>query len=165
MYASVELSQSSAPNSGRCLAAASMHPASSSGTDFVGCDAGAATKKSQERWRGRLDRIPDQATLRGRRFGAGAEPKSRVPERSENSRARKEALLVATACCQPPKGRAGWTLKLLAGAIVKLTDHNSLSHETDFGDRWRKMTSNPGAKTCGAFRRSMANTSPAWRTS
>src|SRR5882757_1573135 len=26
------------------------------------------------------------------------------------------------------------------------------------------MTSNPGAKTCGAFHRSMANTSPAWRT-
>src|SRR5882672_794020 len=26
------------------------------------------------------------------------------------------------------------------------------------------MTSNPGAKTCGAFRRSMANTSPGWRT-
>jgi len=43
---------------------------------------------------------------------------------------KEEALLVATACARPPKGRARWTLKLLAGAIVKLTDHNSLSHET-----------------------------------
>src|SRR6267378_2373394 len=43
---------------------------------------------------------------------------------------KEEALLVATACANPPKGRARWTLKLLAGAIVKLTDHNSLSHET-----------------------------------
>jgi transposase len=43
---------------------------------------------------------------------------------------KEEALLVATACASPPKGRARWTLKLLAGAIVKLTDHNSLSHET-----------------------------------
>ena len=76
---------------------------------------------------------------------------------------KEEALLVATACARPPKGRARWTLKLLAGAIVKLTDHNSLSHET-VRDAWRKMTSNPGAKTCGAFHRSMANRSPAWRT-
>jgi transposase len=43
---------------------------------------------------------------------------------------KEEALLVATACASPPKGRARWTLKLLAGAIVKLTEHNSLSHET-----------------------------------
>ena len=31
---------------------------------------------------------------------------------------KEEALLVATACASPPKGRARWTLKLLAGAIV-----------------------------------------------
>ena len=43
---------------------------------------------------------------------------------------KEEALLVATACASPPKGRARWTLKLLAGAIVKLTEHNSLSRET-----------------------------------
>jgi transposase len=43
---------------------------------------------------------------------------------------KEEALLVATACASPPKGCARWTLKLLAGAIVKLTEHNSLSHET-----------------------------------
>jgi transposase len=43
---------------------------------------------------------------------------------------KQEALLVATACASPPEGRARWTLKLLAGAMVKLTEHNSLSHET-----------------------------------
>jgi transposase len=43
---------------------------------------------------------------------------------------KEEALLVATACASPPAGRARWTLKLLAGAMVKLTDHKSLSHET-----------------------------------
>ena len=31
---------------------------------------------------------------------------------------KEEALLVATACASPPKGRARWTLKLLAGVIV-----------------------------------------------
>jgi transposase len=43
---------------------------------------------------------------------------------------KEEALLVATACAKPPEGRARWTLELLAGAMVKLTDHKSLSHET-----------------------------------
>src|SRR5467141_2265873 len=43
---------------------------------------------------------------------------------------KEEALLVATACAKPPKGRARWTLELLAGAMVKLTEHKSLSHET-----------------------------------
>src|SRR6201997_1753808 len=43
---------------------------------------------------------------------------------------KEEALLVATACASPPQGRARWTLKLLAGAMVKLTEHKSLSHET-----------------------------------
>jgi transposase len=43
---------------------------------------------------------------------------------------KEEALLVATACANPPAGRARWTLALLADAMVKLTDHDSLSHET-----------------------------------
>src|SRR6202166_952486 len=43
---------------------------------------------------------------------------------------KEEALLLATACASPPEGRARWTLELLAGAIVKLTEHKSLSHET-----------------------------------
>src|SRR5258708_9042244 len=42
----------------------------------------------------------------------------------------EEALLVATACSSPPEGRARWTLELRAGAMVKLTDHDSLSRET-----------------------------------
>jgi transposase len=43
---------------------------------------------------------------------------------------KQEALLVATACANPPEGRARWTLELLADAMVKLTDHESLSGET-----------------------------------
>jgi len=44
--------------------------------------------------------------------------------------AREEALLVATACSQPPAGRARWTLSLLADEMVRLTQHESLSSET-----------------------------------
>src|SRR6476646_4174169 len=43
---------------------------------------------------------------------------------------KEEALLVATACANPPPGRARWTLELLAGAMVKLTEHDTLSRET-----------------------------------
>jgi len=43
---------------------------------------------------------------------------------------RQEALLVATACSNPPKGRKRWTLELLAGEMVKLTEHDGVSRET-----------------------------------
>ena len=43
---------------------------------------------------------------------------------------KEEALLVATACSNPPTGRARWTLDLLADEMVKLTEHESLSRET-----------------------------------
>ena len=44
--------------------------------------------------------------------------------------AKEEALLVATARAAPPTGRARWTLALLAGEMVRLTQHDSLSTET-----------------------------------
>jgi hypothetical protein len=43
---------------------------------------------------------------------------------------KEEALLIATACSKPPAGRARWTLELLAGEMVKLTEHEQLSRET-----------------------------------
>src|SRR5882724_4102154 len=43
---------------------------------------------------------------------------------------KEEALLVATACSKPPAGRARWTLELLAGELVRLTEHKQLADET-----------------------------------
>jgi transposase len=43
---------------------------------------------------------------------------------------KQEALLVATACSKPPAGRCRWTLELLAGEMVKLTEHDNVSRET-----------------------------------
>jgi transposase len=43
---------------------------------------------------------------------------------------KEEALLVATACSDPPKGRKRWTLELLAEEMVLLTEHDGLSRET-----------------------------------
>ena len=43
---------------------------------------------------------------------------------------KETALLIATACSNPPEGRKRWTLDLLAGAIVRLTEHEGVSRET-----------------------------------
>jgi transposase len=43
---------------------------------------------------------------------------------------KEEARLVATARSNAPRGRARWTLELLAGEMVKLTEHASVSRET-----------------------------------
>jgi transposase len=42
----------------------------------------------------------------------------------------EEVLLVATACSKAPAGCARWTLKLLAGRMLELTEHAGLSRET-----------------------------------
>jgi transposase len=52
------------------------------------------------------------------------------PGASRKLSGKEEALLVATACSKPPEGRARWTLELLAGELVRLTEHDSVSRET-----------------------------------
>jgi transposase len=118
--------KSSAPNSRRCLAAASMHPAS--GTDFVGCRCGGGDEEIA-----RSVGVGGSTVYRTKRLEGDLEralSEEPRPGAERKLTGKEEALLVATACASPPKGRARWTLKLLAAAIVKLTDHTSLSHET-----------------------------------
>src|SRR3954463_12954688 len=43
---------------------------------------------------------------------------------------KETALLVAIACFTPPAGHKRWTLELLAGEMVRLTEHADLSRET-----------------------------------
>ncbi len=52
------------------------------------------------------------------------------PGASRKLSGKEEALLVATACSNPPEGRARWTLELLADELVRLTEHDSISRET-----------------------------------
>jgi transposase len=52
------------------------------------------------------------------------------PGASRKLSGKETALLVATACSNPPEGRKRWTLELLAGAMVQLTEHEGLSRET-----------------------------------
>jgi uncharacterized membrane protein len=43
---------------------------------------------------------------------------------------RAEARLIALACSDPPDGRGGWTLRLLADRLVELEVVDSVSYET-----------------------------------
>jgi transposase len=52
----------------------------------------------------------------------------RVYERALDGAA--EARLVALACGEPPAGRERWTLRLLAGELVRLEVVDDVSHET-----------------------------------
>jgi transposase len=84
------------------------------------------------------------------------------PGASRKLSGKEEALLVATACSKPPQGRARWTLELLAGELVRLTEHDSVSRETVR----RRLAENhlkPWRKDMWCIRRSTASTSPAWR--
>ena len=54
-----------------------------------------------------------------------------------------EAHLVALACSQPPEGRAGWTLHLLADQLVEREIVESISTET-VRRSLKKTGSSPG---------------------
>jgi len=52
------------------------------------------------------------------------------PGKPRKLKASDESVLIALACSEPPSGRAHWTMDLLAGEVVRLTAHDSLSGET-----------------------------------
>lgn len=54
-----------------------------------------------------------------------------------------EAFLVATVCSDPPKGKAEWTMQMLAERLVEVNLVDQISDET-VRRTLKKMTSNPG---------------------
>jgi transposase len=64
------------------------------------------------------------------------------PGHARKLSAADESLLVALACSGPPAGRARWTLDLLAGEMVRLTVHKTLSGDT-VGRRLSEMDLKP----------------------
>ena len=56
--------------------------------------------------------------------------KREIPPREKLLDGEKEARLIALSCSKPPKGRARWTLHLLADKMVELEVVESISHET-----------------------------------
>ena len=59
-----------------------------------------------------------------------ARKKQRSPSRNRILDGEKEARLLAIGCSEPPKGRARWTLELLADEMVRLKIVDSISYET-----------------------------------
>jgi hypothetical protein len=98
---------------------------------LLAADAGRQRRGDRKRrLGGRLHSLPDQTTFRGRQPGARALSEEARPGAPRKLSGKETALLVATACSSPPQGRKRWTLDLLAGAMVKLTEHEGLSRET-----------------------------------
>ena len=56
--------------------------------------------------------------------------KEQLNRRQKRLDGQGEAHLVALACAEPPEGRAGWTLKLLADRLVECEIVESISPET-----------------------------------
>lgn len=66
-----------------------------------------------------------------RGFEAAIERKKQEsPSRKPKLDGAAEARLIAESCSEPPAGRAGWTLHLLAERLVELEIVESISHET-----------------------------------
>ena len=84
---------------------------------------------------GALDVHPAAVQRVRRRFveeGLAATLARKRPDRVYERRldGRQEAHLVALAGSAPPEGRARWTLRLLAGELVRLEVVEAVSHET-----------------------------------
>jgi transposase len=65
------------------------------------------------------------------------------PARELKLDGRAEARLIALACSAPPRGRAGWTMQLLADKLVELEVVDSVSDET-VRTTLKKTRSSPG---------------------
>jgi transposase-like protein len=96
-------------------------PAGPGWTDEQVAAAHGCTTRSLESWR-------KQAVERGPLALLERKPRAAAARAKLGGEA--EARLTALACSQPPKGRARWTLRLLAGRLVELEVVGAISHET-----------------------------------
>ncbi len=74
-----------------------------------------------------VERIRERFVTEG--FKAALQPKAEQKKRAHKFDGEKEAKLIALACGKPPKGRARWTLQLLADTMVELKYMESISHQ------------------------------------
>jgi transposase len=94
--------------------------------------------------------------VRQRFVEQGVEAALQRKKQDRPSRPRKldgaaEARLIALACSQPPEGRAGWTMRLLADRLVELEVVDAVSDET-VRRAMKKTPSSRGRRSSGASR-------------
>ena len=75
-----------------------------------------------------VERVRQRFVERGLEPALGRKPQDR-PSRERKFDGAAEARLIALACSAPPRGRARWTLKLLADKLVELEVFESVSDE------------------------------------
>ena len=127
----VTLSEKSAQGCMNCLAGADPRCAKSSARRFCWLlQKGQARRRSPKRCIPARRRFigPNAASLK--KVWKRRCTRRNVPVARRKLSGKEEALLIATACSAPPEGRARWTLDLLAGKMVELTAHDSLSRAT-----------------------------------
>src|SRR4051794_6776299 len=76
-----------------------------------------------------VERVRQRFVERGPDAALAHKPQDR-PSRERKFDGAAEARLIALACSEPPKGRARWTLKLLADRLVELEVFEAVSDET-----------------------------------
>jgi transposase len=76
-----------------------------------------------------VERVRQRFVERGLDQALGRKPQDR-PSRERKFDGAAEARLIARACSAPPRGRACWTMKLLADKLVELEVFESVSDET-----------------------------------
>jgi hypothetical protein len=75
-----------------------------------------------------VERVRQRFVERG--LDAALTHAEQTPRRRQVFDGATEARLIALACSQPPDGRAGWTLRLLADRLVELEVVEAVSRET-----------------------------------
>lgn len=76
-----------------------------------------------------VERVRQRLVEDGLEAALAHKPQAR-PSRQPVLDGASEARLIALACSEPPDGRAGWTLRLLADRLVELEVVEAVSHET-----------------------------------
>ena len=76
-----------------------------------------------------VERVRQRFVEQGLDAALSHKPQDR-PSRPRKFDGAAEARLIALACSQPPRGRARWTLKLLADRLVELEVVESVARET-----------------------------------
>ena len=76
-----------------------------------------------------IERVRQRFVEQGLEAALVRKPQDR-PSRQRTLDGRAEARLIALACSTPPKGRAVWTMQLLADKLVELEIVDSISDET-----------------------------------
>lgn len=110
-----------------------------------------------------VERVRQRCCERGLEASLDREP-AENPSRPRKFDGSSEAELIRIACSPAPPGRARWTLSLLADKLVELSVFDSVS-KSSVQRALKKTSSNPGAASASASRRSrMRRSSMPWKT-